>query len=110
MSSSGEKKRNKECRAPYRCRHGVPRLLFLGLQYVYVYKPIKYVTHDQRDAEQTVTFPAAERHRSFTCTKSHCMMTVAQGCRQVAISVFFVNDDENDDENDENILNYRRRD
>jgi len=29
---------------------------------------------------------------------------------RLAVSVFFVNDDENDDKNDKNILNYRRRD
>jgi len=32
----------------------------------------------------TVTFPAEERHRPSTSTKSYCLVTEAKGCEQLA--------------------------
>ena len=53
---------------------------------VNVVRPLKSVTHGHCDARPTVTFPAAERHRSLTGTKLYGLMTGSQGCQQLAQS------------------------
>ena len=50
------------------------------------------VTHGQCDARPTVTFPAAERHRSLAGTKLYCLVTEAHGYEQHAQSCYSVAD------------------
>jgi len=44
------------------------------------------MTHGQCDARPTVTFPAAEHHRTLAGTKLYCLVTEAHGCEQLAQS------------------------
>jgi len=48
-----------------------------------VVRSLKSVTRYQCDARPTVTFPAAERHRSLTGTKLYYLVTGAHECEQL---------------------------
>jgi len=47
-------------------------------------RPLKSVTHGQRDARPTVTFSAAEHHRPLTGTKLYLLVTEEHVCEQLA--------------------------
>jgi len=55
-----------------------------GREPVQVDKPLKSVTHGQRDIRPTVTFPAARHHRPLTGTELYCLVTEARECAQLA--------------------------
>jgi len=50
------------------------------------------VTHGQCDARPTVTFPAAERHRTLAGTKLYCLVTEPHDREQLAQSCYSVAD------------------